>query len=334
MRRTFVVLAAALAMSVSAVAGASAEPLKLRIHWAVAPAHLTPLLPLNTSMYKHYGKTYVIEPLNMEGSGPALQALAAGEVDITGLSAQALVLGVTRANLDLRVIAQLMSQGVHGYGDNSFWVRKGEVKSVKDLKGKIAAINARGSTIDVAVRAMLGRHGLQDGKDYQIVEVRFPAMLPALESKRVDLAVLVQPFDQIAEKKGGFEPLFSFGEALGPTQTLQYVARGEWVAKNRAVLVDFLEDHLRFRRWAEDPKNHKEVVAIVSKVTRQPTENLESWVFTKKGYYHDPEGRSDDKVLQKNIDDLKEFGIVPATIEVAKYTDMSLVDEAARRLEK
>jgi NitT/TauT family transport system substrate-binding protein len=181
---------------------------------------------------------------------------------------------------------------------------------------------------------MLGRNGLEDGKDYQIVEVRFPAMLSALESKRVDLAILVQPFDQLAEKKGGFEPLFSFGDALGPTQTLQYVARAEWVAKNRAALVDFLEDHLRFRRWAEDPKNHKEAVAIVSKVTRQPAENLETWVFTKKGNYHDPEGRSDHKVLQKNIDDLKEFGIVPATIDVAKYTDMSLVDEAARRLEK
>jgi NitT/TauT family transport system substrate-binding protein len=285
-------------------------------------------------MYKHYGKSYVIEPLNMEGSGPALQAMAAGEVDITGLSAQALVLGVTRANLDLRVIAQLMSQGVHGYGDNSFWVRKGEIKSIKDMKGKIAAINARGSTVDVAVRAMLGRHGLEDGKDYQIVEVRFPAMLAALESKRVDLAVLVQPFDQLAEKKGQFAPLFSFGESLGPTQTLQYVARAEWVAKNRATLVDFMEDHLRFRQWAHDPKNHKDAIAIVSKVTRQPAENLETWVFTKRGNYHDPQARSDNAILQRNVDDLVKYGIVPAAIDVAKYTDMSIVDEAVRRLGK
>lgn len=324
----------AVAMAAAATVGAAAEPLKIRISWAVAPAHLTPLLPVNTSMYKHYGKSYVIEPLNMEGSGPALQGLAAGEVDITGLSAQALVLGVTRANLDLRVIAQLMSQGVHGYGDNSFWVRKGEIKTVADLKGKIVAINARGSTIDVAARAMLIRHGLEDGRDYQIVEVRFPAMLAALESKRVDLAILVQPFDQLAEKKGQFSPLFSFGDSLGPTQTLQYVAQADWVAKNRAVLVDFMEDHLLFRRWAEDPKNHKEAVAIVSKVIRQPVENLETWVFTKRGNYHDPEARSDNSILQRNIEDLVKFGIVPTTIDIVKYTDMSIVDDAVRRVKK
>jgi hypothetical protein len=69
-------------------------------------------------------------------------------------------------------------------------------------------------------------------------------------------------------------------------------------------------------------------------VTRQPAKNLETWAFTEKGYYHDPEGRSDTAILQRNIDDLVKFGIVPASIDVAKYTDMSIVDEAARRLGK
>lgn len=88
----------------------SAGPLKTRIQWSVTPAHLTPVIPLAPKeIYKHWGKSYVVEPTRMRGSGPALQAVAAGEIEFGGMSVQALTLGVKRAKLDLRVIAQVMS---------------------------------------------------------------------------------------------------------------------------------------------------------------------------------------------------------------------------------
>lgn len=331
--KLFIGLFAGLGVAFGALS-ASAKPLEIRISWSVAPAHLTPLLPINTSMYRHYGKSYVIKPMRIRGSGPALQAMAAGEVDIGGLSGQALVLGVTRAKLDITVIAQLMSSGVKGYSASSFWARKGEFKSAKDLKGKRLAVNARGGTVDAALRAMLGRFGYRDGPDYQLVEVRFPAMLPALESKRVDLGYLVLPFNFIAMKKGGYEPIFSMLDALGPVQTLNWIARESWIKKNRAAVIDFLEDHLRFRAWMVDPKNRDEVLKVVSKATKRPAKNYASWVFTKKGYYHAPDAVSDTAMLQKNIDDLVELKILPNSVDVAKHTDQSLVEEAKRRLKR
>lgn len=313
---------------------AYAKPLEIRISWSVAPAHLTPLLPIDTSMYRHYGKSYVIKPMRIRGSGPALQAIAAGEVDIGGLSGQALVLGVKRAKLDLKVIAQLMSSGVKGYSSSAFWARKGEFKSPRDLKGKRLAVNARGGTVDAALRAMLGRYGYRDGPDYQLVEVRFPAMLPALESKRVDLGLLVLPFNFIAMKKGGYEKVFTMMEALGPTQTLSWIARTDWVAKNRKALVDFLEDNIRFRAWANDPKNRDEMIKVVSKATKRPAKNYAKWVFTKKGYYHALDAASDTAILQKNLDDLVKLKILEDKIDVAKHTDQSLVKEAYSRVKK
>ena len=317
-----------------AATASSAEPLKIRISWSVAPAHITPLIPLAPEgVYRHYGKSYIVEPTRMRGSGPALQALAAGEIEMGGLSAQALVLGTTRAKLDLVVVAQLMSGGIPGYADSSYYVRKGEgIKTIKDLKGKRLAVNARGSTIDAAIRAITGKHGLKDGRDYQMVEVRFPAMLAALESKRVDLAVLVNPFNFIADKKGGTEPLFTTADALGSVQTLQYVTKASWVAKNRKAVVDFLEDHLRFRRWLYDPKNRTAALDILSKVTKRPAKNYAAWAFTKKDNYRNLDAVSDTKLLQKNIDDLKKLGILPTAIDVKKSTDDSLVAEAKRRL--
>jgi NitT/TauT family transport system substrate-binding protein len=326
---TFVLVTAA-----SGVAPAVAEPVKIRISWAAVPAHLTPLLPLAPKdVYRHHGKSYTVEPTHVAGSGPALQALAAGELQIAGASPQTLVLGIERAKIDLKVIAQLMSQGVKGYPQTSFYGRKGEFKSVDELKGKTIAINARGSTMDAAVRAIMGQRGWQDGRDYQLVEVRFGAMIAALESKRVDVAPLLQPFNLMADAKGELTPIFSTADALGATQTLQYFARADWIAKNRAALVDFFEDHLRYRRWLMNPANREEAIKIVSSAAKQPVEAFKDWVFTNDGYYYDPDGLSDTALLQKNIDDLQKLGVLPVRIDVAKHTDMSLVQEAAKRLQ-
>lgn len=314
-------------------AGASAEPVKIKIQWAVTPAHMTPLIPYAPKgVYKHWGKTYVVEPVRMRGSGPALQAVAANEIQFGGISVQAIALGVKRAKLDLRVIAQVMSGGVPGWGDSSYYVRKGEIKALKDLKGKVLAVNARGSTIDAAVRTQMARIGYKEGADFQIVEVRFPAMLPALESKRVDLAVLVTPFNLIAERKGGFHKLFTTGDALGPTETLQWVGKEDWIKQHRAALVDFMEDNLRFRRWLYDPKNRKQAVDIVAKVTKRPAKNYASWVFTHKDNYRDMNAISNVDRMQKNLNDLNKLGIVKETVDISKYVDMSIAKEAAARL--
>lgn len=334
MKKLFGLLSAApLAALAIGIAPAAAEPLTLRISWAVTPAHITPMIPqVPEGVYQHYGKSYVVEPIRIAGSGPALQALAADEIHMGGLSAQALVLGATRAKLDLQVVAQLMSQGVKGYPSSSYYARKGEIKSPADLKGKTFAVNARGSTIDAAVRRYMAEHDFEDGRDYRIVEVRFGAMLAALESKRVDVAPLLLPFNLMAERKGTMAPVFSTMDALGATQTLQYITRASFIEKNRAALVDFFEDHLRFRRWLANDANRDQALKILSDITKRPAKAYEDWAFTKKAYYYDPDAISDTQLLTKNIDDLKEMGILPAGLDVATYTDMSLVQDAKKRI--
>jgi len=75
------------------------------------------------------------------------------------------------------------------------------------------------------------------------------------------------------------------------------------------------------------------VRGIASKVTKQPAAAFADWVFTRK----DPSYRALDlKVdvarMQKNIDDIHRIGALPATIDAAKYIDMSLAEDAAKRL--
>jgi NitT/TauT family transport system substrate-binding protein len=180
---------------------------------------------------------------------------------------------------------------------------------------------------------MMRRKGFQDS-DYQVVEVAFQNMLASLESKRVDAAYLLRPWDQQAEKNPALRPLFGMGDVYGRNETGMWTAKAEFVAKNRAALVDFMEDNVRLRRWIYDPKTRAEAIKLAAKVGKQPESAYEDWLFAAK----DPNYRAldlqvDMKALQSNTNDMKEGGLVPSTIDVKAYVDMSLAKEAVGRVD-
>jgi sulfonate transport system substrate-binding protein len=244
------------------------------------------------------------------------------------------VLGVVNARLDLRVIAQQISTEMPGHLHTYFWVKKDRIRTIDDLKGKVIGVNARGSNIDAAAEIMLSRRGLTAPRDYQFVEFPFPAQLPALQAGKIDAAILLPPFQVEAEADPALKPIFSLGDAFGSLETSLWVAQAAFVEKNRAALVDFLEDNIRMRRWMFDPNTRKDAIRMLADVSRIPAQKYAGWVYTDKDYYYDPDARVDVSRLQRNVDDMKRAGIVPAAINVSTFMDLSLVQEAAKRLEK
>jgi NitT/TauT family transport system substrate-binding protein len=330
--RTFIGLIAA-AAAIALTAPASAEPLKIRVSWATAPSHITPLLPeIPKEVYRHWGKSYVIEPVFIAGGGAMLTALAAGEIEIAGQNYLSLAASALTAKLDTRIILGLFASKPPN-ADNAFWVKSNSgINTPKDLKGRIAAINGRGSGVDAALRMMMRKVGLEEPRDYTVVEVRFPAMLATLEAGRADMVFLTTPLNFTAEKDPRFKQLFTLRDALGPNETLVWEAKTEFVQKNRAALVDMIEDNILARRWLYDPKNRDAAVKIVSKVTKLPEEAFRAWVFTEKDTYRSKDASFDPALLQKNMDDLAEIGLTPGTIDVKKRADLSMVEEAKKRL--
>ena len=125
--------------------------------------------------------------------------------------------------------------------------------------------------------------------------------------------------------------LFKQSDAIGVTQMITWQARKGFIDKNRAAMVDFMEDTLRIVRWYLDEKNHKEVMQIAGRVTKLPPERFD-WLFTKRDTYRDPNMIPNLEALQKNVDMTKDLGFVRASVDVKKHTDLSLVQEAAQRL--
>ena len=96
-------------------------------------------------------------------------------------------------------------------------------------------------------------------------------------------------------------------------------------------MVDFMEDMLRITHWYHDPKNHDEVAKIASKITKAPPERF-GWLFTKADTFKDPNLIPNLEALQRNVEVTRELGFVKKKLDIAKYADLSLVKDAAKRL--
>ena len=185
--------------------------------------------------------------------------------------------------------------------------------------------------VDVAMRKMLLKVGLEPKRDYVMIEAPLPTMRAMLAEKKADLVPLVVPFSFDPELRRIAKPLFYNRDVMGLTQLLFWCARQPFIDRNRAAMVDFMEDALRITYWFLDPANHAEVVAIASRLTKQPPERL-GWVFTKQDYYHVPGMRPDLDALQRNVALIKELGLISADTDVKKYSDLTVLGDAAKRL--
>ena len=325
-----------LALTVLLAAGAAqgAEPVKIRASWIVAPSDWTPLLPEKPELMKNNGKTYLFEPMRFQGTPAVITALANNEIELGNLAFSSLALAIQNAGLDdLRIVGDQFKDGTQGNYSNQFFVLKDSpVQKVEDLKGRIVATNAAGSAVDIAMRAMLRKHGLEDKRDYTVVEAPFPTMKAMLAQKKADLATFVAPFSFDPELAQIGRPLFSQRDALGPTQMIVWVARSSFLQQHRAAMLDFLEDSVRVVRWYLDPRNHDEAVQIAAKVTKLRPELFAGWLFTNKEYSRSPDLLPDLAALQSNIDVQRDLGFLKGPLDVQKYADLSLVREAAQRL--
>jgi sulfonate transport system substrate-binding protein len=313
---------------------AQADPLKIRGAWVAPVANWASIWLAKKELAKHFGQSYVFEPTHFAGTPPMVTAIANNEAEIGDLAFSTLPIAIVNAGMDdIRVIADEFQDGAPGYRDDTYDVlADGPIKKIEDLKGKIVATNAIGSGVDVAVRAMLHKHGLEANRDYTVVEAPFPAMQAMLAEKKVDLIPAIIPFALNPQLQQIARPLFSVHDAIGRSQFIIWTARKPFIEAHRAALVDFLEDSMRIERWYLDPKNHDAAAAIASQMTKQPPERF-GWLFTKQDYYRNPNMTPDLDALQKNVDVTKELGFVKASVDVKAHSDLSLIEEAAKRLQ-
>ena len=324
------------ALSLGFLGGSAvADPLKVRVGWANMPGHMIPVLFSKPEILKHYGESYTVEPIKFAGTSAMVAALAADQIDASVMSPGAMALASINAGLDLTMFADNQQDG-EGHVQTYFLVKKDSgINSPADLKGKRVATNVQGSAMDVSLRIMLTKAGLDPSRDVSIVEVPFASAPEMLKEGKVDFAMLVQPFARPALESGDYKQLTNQSDVYGGLIQVTFLAaKHDWLDANRAAMADFTEDYVRAMRWFINPDNRTEALKIIADYMNVPVEKV-SIQFTKDDFVRDPWGVPRVDGVQRVIDGARSIGFISQDYKIAPdHVDLSLVEEARRRIEQ
>jgi NitT/TauT family transport system substrate-binding protein len=192
--------------------------------------------------------------------------------------------------------------------------------------------NGIGGGLDMIMKSMMLKHGMIDKRDFSVIEIAFPNMKPVLMEHKADLIPGTLPWSRDPEFKANTRPLFTTADAMGRVALSFWAARDGFLQKNRAAIVDLLEDYVRVVRWYADPANHNEAVKVVADFMKLPPAALQDWVFTKEDYFRDPNGIPPLDAVTNNIHAQKELGLIKADLDAKQHDGLVLVKEAAARI--
>ena len=213
-------------------------------------------------------------------------------------------------------------------GDNSFnhLMVQPEIKSLADIKGKTVVVDAINTAYAFQLYEMLRQKGLNKG-DYEVKPVggtteRLEAMI---KDKAMAAAMMNPPFSIRAEK-AGLKDMGTAAAALGAYQgTSAFVLRA-WGQANADTLVKYLQAYVEGLRWALDPKNKAEAVALLVERLKLP-EDIAALAYdsTKNDFNRD--GAIDMEGVKNVLKLRAQFeGGTPAAPE--KYLDLSYYQKA------
>jgi NitT/TauT family transport system substrate-binding protein len=246
-RRAFVKAAGAGALALSGAARAAEtgkpEKTKLTIGLAVPAASFLPVYVAKARTWKDQGLD--IEIISFRGDSEVSQALAGDSIDLSLQSLDGLI-NLINSN-------QAIKGFYAGFHQADFaWVAQKTIKSWADLKGGVVGVSTYGSLSDALTRYVLKKHGLEAGKDVQIVQAGPSASsIQALKSGRLLAAIQSTPTKWVAED-AGLTVLGNQAEEIAPQWPKHaYLARTDFIAKNPNTVKAFLRAHVAAIRLAK-----------------------------------------------------------------------------------
>lgn len=245
----------ALGLSLGSVSAGAAEPTPLRVKVFIGAQNLPIYVGIAKGIFEKHGVK--VDLTFTPNSNVMRKGLAAGEFDIAHSAVDNAVHMVESAGQDPVIVMG---------GDssmNEFFVQPG-IASVADLRGKVVAVDAPNTAYALLAKKILLNNGLREGQDYTVKPVGGSAARMKAVLKDQDLAAVVLnvPFSIIASQNG-LKSLGRTVDLLGPYQaTGAYVMR-PWAQANGHTLERYIAAYVEALRWAMQPANRAESVALL-----------------------------------------------------------------------
>jgi NitT/TauT family transport system substrate-binding protein len=230
-------------------------------------------------------KVYVAHPAATLSDAPFYIALDKGfyqqekyevlSIFVTGgpTGAQALIAGSIHFSLALgsgtrAAMVGAPLKGIFGFNEKPIFSLYGRpdlgVKTQADLQGKTIAVTGIGSSTDYAARAILSHFGLKPEKDATIVALGGGMNVwSALETGRVQAAILWPPFDVLAIEKG-MKKILYLGDII-KLPASGVVTSDRLLQEEPGLVKGFLRATLRGLRFFQNEANREENSRIMAK---------------------------------------------------------------------
>jgi len=260
-------------------------------------------------------------------SAKTVPALTAGEVEVSMGAAAAGLFNAVAQGAPFRVVAD-KGQNRPGYGYTMLSVRKdlldaGQVKGVKDLKGRKVAVWGKGITLDYFLGKLAEEEGLSL-KDFDLVYMGAPNQVTALETKAVDAVVTVEPWGARMEERGLARRIRTADQIKGQASVQSGVVMysGTFIRERRAVAQRWMDAYLKgCDFYASKGVQDDEVLAVLEKYTKVPAKAIRA----ATPYYLARDGRPNLDSLADMIQWFTANGLMPKAVSVDQVVDLSFL---------
>lgn len=218
-----------------------------------------------------------VTPSIIQTASTAIPSLLNDELQVALMTSVPVVTAASK-QLPIRVISGSDLYPEDGATDTTALVAAAGsgVSTVADLDGKTVAVVGLKSAPELALRVVLEDAGVDSG-DVEVVEIAYPDMVAALESKRVDAAFIVDPFLSAAKSAG--LPVISqpFTDGIGGMSALQWVVSDAVVQANPDTAEKFAS---AMEKAGEYANGHPEAVrAVLPEFTSLSPEAIENSIL-------------------------------------------------------
>jgi NitT/TauT family transport system substrate-binding protein len=290
-RRTILTLGAAAAAgaALDAALPARGRAQSTALHIRVVHVPVLIFAPLYVAIERGYftHEGLDVELVSTPGGTSAFVVLASGRAEavVGGLGAG--VFNAAARNLDFKVVGPAHLERPPDSTPLVVSRRAydaGEIRTVRDLRGKRVSVNVLGSATEFWLNAAM-LHGGLTLADVQVTEVNFPDVAPALANGAIAAGLLGEPLTTLAEDRGQIKVLSE--DFINNVQVTAVYFGGDFMRRHTDHAIGFMAAWVRACRDLAGPGfRQPEVARIVQKYTGVPADVV---VRARRPYY-DPNG--------------------------------------------
>ena len=313
------------------VNGASAEDATIHVGAVRTISNGSTLFAIEHGYFKDVG--IKLESEDITSSANAIALLAQNKLQVVEGGISAGYFNALEKNLPIRIVLSRVNSPLR----HNLMIRpdlKDQIKTVKDLKGKVIASNGAGSVATYEIGKILETTGLTLA-DVEIKVIPFPQMAVAFHNKAIDGAIVIPPFVyQFTDRKIAlpFADPDDYAKPQPITISVNMI-NTDWAKQNPQLVRNY---YLAYLRGVRDYCNayhggsiRKEFIDIlVSSGTERRPEILYKYAWPAR----DPNGRLNiDSLLDMQAWYVKNK-FAHTQLPADRIVDASYADEAIRKL--